>query len=133
MSTSRPTSTIPTPIAQTITIRKLPWTYLRLSLSSPSTFMSASLAPAIDVLTARTHLTSALRQFLGLAGTAIAVDFLKVGRGEAWIRVAREDSTAVVGAVSAWTGSEGVTWRIRGRSEWLGDLVAGDGRDLFEA
>lgn len=129
----QPSSTTPTPATQTITIRNLPWTYLHLSLTSPTTLTSASSALAVDVLTARTYLTSALRQFLGLAGTAILVDFLKVDHGHVWIRVAREDGAAVVGAVSAWMGSEGVMWRIRGRSQWLGGLVPGDGRELFEA
>lgn len=45
----------------------------------------------------------------------------------------RNDEAAVAGAVSSWMGGEGVAWRIKGKSEWLGSLVAGDGRDLFEA
>lgn len=95
--------------------------------------MSTSSAPAIDMLTARTYLTSALRQFLGLTGTAISIDFLKLEARDVWIRVPREDGAAVVSAVSAWMGAEGVAWRIRGKSEWLGGLVAGNGMELFEA
>ncbi|KAI4177843.1 MAG: hypothetical protein LQ343_000307 [Gyalolechia ehrenbergii] len=94
--------------------------------------MSAAPAPAIDILTARTYLTSALQQYLGLAGTAISIDFLKVQGRDIWVRVPREDGAAFVGAVSGWVGSGGVAWRIRGKSEWLGSLVAGDGRELFE-
>ena len=123
-STTAPSTTI---------IRNLPWTYLHLTLISSSTIMSASSTPAIDALTARSYLTSALQRFLGLAGTAISIDFLKVDGRDIWIRVPREDGAAVVGAVNGWVGMEGVAWRIRGKSEWLGGLVAGDGRELFEA
>lgn len=95
--------------------------------------MSSSSAPTVDVLTARTYLTSALQQFLGMTGTAIPIDFLKVEGMDVWIRVPREDGAIVVSAVTGWIGSEGTAWRIRGKGEWLGGLVAGDGRDLFEA
>lgn len=121
------------PTSQTVTIRNLPWTYLHLTLISSSDIMSASTTPATDILTARAHLTSALQQFLGLAGTAISIDFLKVQDRDVWVRVPREDSTAFVGALSGWIGSDGVAWRIRGKSEWLGSLVAGDGRKLFDS
>lgn len=52
-----------------------------------------------------------------------------------WIRVPREDGSAVVAAVSGWVGGSGresVGWRVRGKGEWLERLVGGDGRDLFE-
>jgi len=54
---------------------------------------------------------------------------------EVWIRVPREDGSAVVAAVSGWVGGSGresVGWRVRGKGEWLERLVGGDGRDLFE-
>ncbi|KAL8739333.1 MAG: hypothetical protein Q9181_000064 [Wetmoreana brouardii] len=120
------------PISQTITIRNLPWTYFHLILISTTTLMSTSSAPAIDILTARTYFTSALQQFLGMTGTAIPIDFLKVEGRDVWIRVPREDSAIVMSALSGWTGSEGVAWRTKGKSEWLGSLTAGDGRELFE-
>lgn len=88
---------------------------------------------AIDILTARTHFTSALQQFLGLAGTAISIDFLKVQGKDVWVRVPRDDSAAFLAALSGWIGHDGVAWRIRGKSEWLGSLVAGDGRELFDS
>lgn len=50
-----------------------------------------------------------------------------------WIRVPREDDAAVVGALSLWVGSDGaVSWRVRGKGEWLGAVGAGDGSHLFE-
>lgn len=123
------------PIYRTITTRNPPHTYLHLSLVTSSSFANlTSNSQSIDVLTARTHLASALSQFLGLTGTAIPIDFLKVERRDVWIRVPREDGTAVVGALSQWAGSDGaVTWRIRGKGEWLGAVGAGDGSQLFES
>ena len=120
-------------LSETITIRHLPWTYLHLILISASEITATATDAEVDILTARTYLTSALQQFLGITGTAIPVDFLKVDGREVWIRVPRDDSAVVVSALSGWIGYEGVAWRIKGKSEWLGSLVAGDGRDLFEA
>ncbi|KAL8843145.1 MAG: hypothetical protein Q9170_000275 [Blastenia crenularia] len=70
--------------------------------------MSASSTPPIDILTARTFLTAALQQYLGLAGTAIAIDFLKVEGSDVWVRVPREDGAAVVGAIPAKTSNRGI-------------------------
>ena len=89
-------------------------------------------APAVDILTARTYLSSALQQFLGLTGLAISIDFLKVEGKDVWIRVPREDGLAVSNAISTWVGSEGVSWRIKGKSDWLANLAAGDGQQLFQ-
>ena len=52
---------------------------------------------------------------------------------DVWIRVPREDGSAVVAAVGNWVGKgdkggEGVvSWRVRGRGEWLGAVVARGG------
>lgn len=89
----------------------------------------------LDAITARTHLTSALSQFLGLTGTAIAIDILHLAGPDVWIRVPREDGAAVLAALTAWVGDQGgdgVGWRVRGRADWLGAL-GGRGRGkLFE-
>ena len=116
----------------TTTIRSLPYTYIHLSLLSPSTlFKPAASLPDVDILTGRTHLTSALNQFLGITGTAIAIDILKVEGRDCWIRVPREDGQAVLKAMTAWTG-DGVAWRVRRSGGWLGGVVGGSGRELFE-
>ena len=115
---------------RSITIKRPTFTYLHLTLlsSDPRT----SDAP-IDILTARSYLTSALEQFLGMTGTAILIDFLKVEGKDVWIRMSREDGSHVVGALSQWVGKDGgVAWRVKGRGEWLGSLSAGDGRELFK-
>ena len=110
----------------TTTIRSLPYTYLQISL------VSTLLNPdPLDAVTVRTNLTSALQQFLGVTGTAIPIDILKLDDRDVWIRVPREDGKAVTEAVSGWT-SETVKWRVKGKSDWLGWLVAGSGRALFE-
>lgn len=110
---------------KTVTIRNPPFSYLHLTLLAPAT-------TAFDLLTARAHLTSALNQFLGITGTAISVDFLKIEGRDVWVRVPREDGAAVVSAISGWVGGEGVAWRIRAKGDWLGAVVAGGGRRIFE-
>lgn len=81
----------------------------------------------LDPITARTYLTSALNQFLGLMGSSIGIDVLKIidsgvsrtqaeGQSQSrdhktepflWIRVPRDDAPAVVAALSSWVGSSG--------------------------
>ncbi|MCJ1351287.1 MAG: hypothetical protein MMC33_001271 [Icmadophila ericetorum] len=111
---------------RTITIRALPYTYLHLSLVS-----AVPRQDPIDYLTARNYLTAALQQFLGLTGIAISIDFLKVEEQDVWIRVPREDGKAVQEAASAWV-SDVVSWRVKGKSDSLGALVAGNGREFFK-
>lgn len=115
------------PPPRTLTIKSPPHTYLHLTLLS-----SLPHPPNIDLLTARTLLTSALQQYLGLTGTAIPIDFLKLQGRDVWIRLPREDGAAVAGALSQWMGKDGgVSWRARARGNWLGVVGAGDGLDLF--
>jgi ribonuclease P/MRP protein subunit POP8 len=81
----------------------------------------------LDSLTVRSYLTAALAQFLGLTGSAISVDILKVEQKECWIRVPRQDLGAVVATLGGWVGhgenSAEVGWRIRASGNWLGSLV----------
>jgi ribonuclease P/MRP protein subunit POP8 len=81
----------------------------------------------LDNLTVRSYLTSALTRFLGLTGSAISVDILKVEPKECWIRVPREDLSAVVAAVGGWVGrgenGGEVGWRVRASGNWLGSLL----------
>jgi ribonuclease P/MRP protein subunit POP8 len=83
----------------------------------------------LDNLTVRSYLTAALTQFLGITGSAISVDILKVDGKETWIRVPREDLRAVVAAVGGWVGGRQndikVGWRVRKSGNWLGSLVGG--------
>ncbi|KAJ6097313.1 hypothetical protein N7499_001687 [Penicillium canescens] len=146
----------PKPKTIHFTSRNPPWTYLKLKLVP----QPGNTPQALDPLSARTYLSSALSQFLGLTGTAIVIDILKIEHGFAstptndatsttqatrvprydsvWIRVPREDAPAVVAAVSSWigggsntTGSAGVAWRVCAKGNFLGALTAGSGADLF--
>jgi ribonuclease P/MRP protein subunit POP8 len=143
----KPTTTTNKFTQQRITSRNPQWTYFKLQLySTPSLLFSLlkiisdiSRIPrshhpiknfAVDPLTARTYLTSALSQFLGLMGTSIGIDILKIenpsssssptqqqrnktqSKGEqlsefpnVWIRVPRDDGAAVLAALSSWVGS----------------------------
>ncbi|KAJ9243625.1 hypothetical protein DTO271D3_1650 [Paecilomyces variotii] len=126
------------------TARNPPWSYLKLQLIPQPGYSSAN--TLLDELTTRTYLSSALSQFLGVTGTAISIDLLKVENDGtnryAWIRVPRDDASAVVSAVSSWiggsksSGSSGanagnVAWRVCAKGNFLGALVNGSGTDLF--
>lgn len=82
---------------------------------------------SLDNLTVRSYLTAAFSQFLGLTGSSISVDILKVEDRECWIRVPREDLSAVLAALGGWMGrgenNSEVGWRIRGSGNWLGTVV----------
>lgn len=83
----------------------------------------------LDDLTVRSYLTSAFTQFLGLTGSAISVDILKVELKDCWIRVPREDLNAVIASVGGWVGrgenGGEVGWRVRASGNWLGSLLGG--------
>lgn len=109
------------------TLRKPAWTYFHLEL-----FRLDSQEEPADIITLKRNLTSALQRFLGLHGAAIPVDILKVEADHVWVRVPREDATAVHEAIVSWT-SDGVKWIVKGRDEWLVRLASdGLGQDLFK-
>lgn len=135
------------------TTRNPSWTYLKLQLVyQPGTPTAVQNQP-LDALTARTYLTSAFSQFLGIYGTAISVDILKIDsptstaatvnpamnpQKDVWIRVPRQDARAVVTALSSWVGNNksaqnagSVAWRVCAKGNFLGALVAGSGGNLF--
>ncbi|GME56784.1 uncharacterized protein LTHEOB_6043 [Neofusicoccum parvum] len=126
---STTSSTAPQTLA-THTHRASPWTYIHLRLhASPA----GASPPALDALTARQHLTAALRRHLGAHGAAAAVDVLAVRGADAWVRVPGEDGAGVVAAAGAWVGGEADSeerttgWVVRGWGPWLGPLVLGEG------
>lgn len=100
----------------------------------------------LDALTVRTYLNSALSQFLGLTGTSISIDILKIEMSGAnqfvWIRVPREDAPAVASALSSWIGGSkssgssaanvgNVACWVCAKGNFLGALVSGSGSNLF--
>ena len=110
----------------TTTIKTPPFSYACLELISES-----MAAIRLDDLTVRAYITAALSRFLGLTGSAISVDILKVEGGECWIRVPREDLGAVTAAVGGWVGEneerEKVGWRVKASGNWLSSLVGDQG------
>jgi len=98
------------------------------SLSSTSPSVSASIKSELDVLTLRSHIMSALSLFLGLSGSAIDVDILKIEGNDCWIRVSREDLSPVLAALGGWNGkssSDGrVGFIVKAFGNWLGSLVS---------
>ncbi|OJJ41411.1 hypothetical protein ASPWEDRAFT_74393, partial [Aspergillus wentii DTO 134E9] len=133
-----------TPKVIHFTSRNPPWTYLKLQLIHQPDTSTAIQSHPLDPLTARTHLTTALSQFLGLTGTTISIDILKISSDVSapnkdnkmvWIRVPRPDAAAVVAALSSWIGgsskSGSVAWRVCAKGNYLGALVRGNGEDLF--
>jgi ribonuclease P/MRP protein subunit POP8 len=107
-------------------IKTPPFSYACLELVSES-----PTGIKLDEITVRSHITAALNQFLGLAGSAIWVDILKVEGKECWIRVPREDLSPVIAAVGGWTGGNDVDgkvgWRVKAKGNWLSSLVGNYG------
>ncbi|KAH7393101.1 hypothetical protein BKA64DRAFT_675284 [Cadophora sp. MPI-SDFR-AT-0126] len=106
------------------------YAHLQLVSESPSSTTSH-----LDSLTVRSYIGAALNQFLGLTGSAISIDILKVEGREAWIRIPREDLSPVIAAVGGWTGGsevdDKVGWRVLTSGNWLSVLVAQGGADLI--
>lgn len=109
------------------TLRSAPYTYYHLSLRHLAPTLTQA-QQAVDEITTRSYLTSALQQYLGLTGTAISIDILKVQDRHVWIRVPREDEPSVTASISQWVGIKDVAWRIEGKAAWLGGLVGRGGR-----
>ena len=111
----------------TKTIKAPPFSYACLELISDSTTSEIKL----DDLTVRSYIMAALTQFLGLTGSAISVDILKVDGRECWIRVPPEDLSPVMAAVGGWVGGteeEGkVGWKVKASGNWLSSLVGNQG------
>ncbi|KAK4945205.1 hypothetical protein LTR10_015631 [Elasticomyces elasticus] len=107
------------------TLRNPPYAYFHLSLR----LLSPQASPDLDDITARSYLTAALQQYLGLTGTAIPIDILKTEGASVCIRVPRDDEGAVAAAVSQWASPKGVSLRIDARGSWLGGVIARGGRD----
>lgn len=114
-----------TTLAQ-FTIREPTWNYIHLSLVRPA----AKPVGDLDALTVHLHLQSALGQFLGVHGSAIPVDVMKLDAQDAWIRVPYPDANSLVAAVGGWVGRDGEGWMVRGKNAW-GPDHSGHGAELF--
>lgn len=105
----------------TTTLKSPQFAYAHLEIISATSDTILSL----DELTVRQYLTSALKQFLGITGTAMPIDILKVSGREAWVRLPRQDLGTFAAAMTAWvgTGSSISGFRICAAGDWLGALV----------
>jgi ribonuclease P/MRP protein subunit POP8 len=115
-----------------LTLRHPQWCYIQLQ------HMSAGKPKLgqIDEITAHLHLDAALSQFLGLHGSAIRFDILKIQNQNIWIKLAADDRKAFIAAVGGWVSTEGEGWSIKGTSSWSACAMGRDGgqysgQDLF--
>ncbi|KAF5021849.1 hypothetical protein F66182_6106 [Fusarium sp. NRRL 66182] len=115
----------------TCTIKEPPFSYAHLELVTDT--LSSSSSVILDNLSLKIYCTAALRQFLGITGTAISIDILKVENNHAWVRVPRPDLGSFAAAITAWRGTsdngEQVSLQLRQCSDWLGAMVGTDGQD----
>ncbi|GAB7351294.1 hypothetical protein MBLNU459_g1710t1 [Dothideomycetes sp. NU459] len=101
------------------TIRNPQWAYIHLSL-----IVSPTLAAAAAAAESGSSNMNDVK-------APISVDILKLSGPDVWVRVPREDVSAVVAAVGGWVGKDGEGWRIKGWGCW-GPAVGKDGGlDLF--
>lgn len=104
------------------TIKAPPFAYAHLGLVTET-----SEPTQLDDLQVRSYCTTALHQFLGDTGTAIALDILKVQGTECWLRMPRQDLGAFSAAITAFPGlTQGGSTsllRLLACGDWLGSLV----------
>ncbi|KAK4631900.1 hypothetical protein CLAFUW4_03345 [Fulvia fulva] len=113
-------------------IRKPDWAYLHLQ-HIPSLANGHQQHGAIDNATVHLHITAALKSFLGLHGSAIPFDILRLDGRQVWIRAPAEDRAAIIAAVGGWISSSGEGWRVRSWSHWNANGLGRDsGQDLFD-
>jgi ribonuclease P/MRP protein subunit POP8 len=108
------------------TLRRPQWTYFHLSA-----FSTANEPPSYDAISTRQNLSNAMKKFLGLTGSSIPIDILKIEGSEVWLRVPRDNSRAFHEGVSAWIGKDLMKYLIRDKDDWLSQMSAGNGQDLF--
>ncbi|RPA82249.1 hypothetical protein BJ508DRAFT_414282 [Ascobolus immersus RN42] len=125
---------------QRVTHRNPPYTYFPLAPHfSPSL---PSSVPQPDLLTIRSYINSAFRQFHGIAGTAIDVDILhsysedegNKKKGTLLVRIPTKDVSMALVALGGWTaevdlgGKRNVGFKIGGTSGTVQGVV-GAGQD----
>ncbi|KAF4452655.1 hypothetical protein F53441_4523 [Fusarium austroafricanum] len=115
----------------TCTIKEPPFSYTHLELVTG--VLSSSSSVTLDNLSLKSYCTAALRQFLGINGTAISIDILKVENNHAWVRIPQPDLGSFAAAIASWKGTndngQHVSLQLRQCSDWLGAMVGADGQD----
>ncbi|GAM83663.1 hypothetical protein ANO11243_016510 [Dothideomycetidae sp. 11243] len=125
----------PSTVISQSTLRKPEWAYVYLRFVSPAALVTSTdekhESDSIDDITVYMHIQSALKGFLGMHGTAMSVDLLKVDGRSLWVRVPREDVNAFVAAVGGWVGSGGEAMRVMNWGCW-GPSESANGMDVFD-
>jgi hypothetical protein len=125
---------------QRITHRTPHYTYLTLTPHFSPSLPSTAARP--DLLTLRSYINSAFRQFQGIAGTAIDIDILHCytedegnkEKGTLLVRIPTRDVNMAVVALGGWVaeveleGKRNVGFKVGGRSGTV-QGVAGAGQD----
>ncbi|KZL69955.1 hypothetical protein CT0861_12693 [Colletotrichum tofieldiae] len=116
----------------TCTIKTPPFSYAQLELVTDS-LQALDATAGLDNLQVRSYCNAALRQFLGVTGSAIPIDILKVDGNQCWLRVPRPDLSPFAAAITAWAGvsEQGSrrVLRVKQCSDYLGAIVGADGQD----
>ncbi|KZL85125.1 hypothetical protein CI238_09340 [Colletotrichum incanum] len=116
----------------TCTIKTPLFSYAQLELVTDSP-QALDATAGLDNLQVRSYCNAALRQFLGVTGSAIPVDILKVDGNQCWLRVPRPDLSPFAAAITAWAGvsEQGSrrVLRVKQCSDYLGAMVGADGQD----
>ncbi|KAF2672440.1 hypothetical protein BT63DRAFT_195859 [Microthyrium microscopicum] len=113
-------------ILHSSTLRLPQWTYFHLRLFTLSTE-----SPAHDAVTARKNLNTAMMRYLGIIGSSISIDILKLDNLDLWVRVPRESGGAFHEAVSAWIGQGDMKYLVKAKDDWLVKLSDSNGQDMF--
>ncbi|TGZ81378.1 hypothetical protein EX30DRAFT_371391 [Ascodesmis nigricans] len=98
------TVTLLLPRVDRVTIRNSEWGYAILQMIFEPPYTDSSLSHP-DILTWRTALSTALKQYLGLFGSAMHIDILHLHDDEATIRFPRTELTKFSAAVSGFMGA----------------------------
>ncbi|KAJ0168861.1 hypothetical protein CTA2_9827 [Colletotrichum tanaceti] len=116
----------------TCTIKTQAFSYAHLELIADSPQAPEATA-GLDNLQVRSYCDAALRQFLGVTGSAIPIDILKVDGTQCWLRVPCPDLSPFAAAITAWAGvfEQGTrrVLRVKQCSDFLGAMVGADGQD----
>ncbi|KAK1243567.1 hypothetical protein MKX08_001705 [Trichoderma sp. CBMAI-0020] len=101
----------------TCTIKSPSFSYIHLELLTDPPDASVEL----DNLQVKSYCTAALTQFLGITGSAISLDILKIEESGCWIRVPRDDLGPFAAALTAWKVLR--LARYDGRKRWTRPAV----------
>ncbi|TGZ82943.1 hypothetical protein EX30DRAFT_394202 [Ascodesmis nigricans] len=117
------TSAVAVPRFKRVTIRNPEWGYAVLQMIFEPLYIE-SLPSNFDILTWHTALSTALKQYLGVFGSAMHIDILHLHGEEATMQFPRAELTGFGAAVNGFVGNvEGKTFGFK--TVAVGDLFMG--------